>query len=171
LDLEAQAKHLPREILVPSYLDEFELMHGAGIDAVDDAKSVRSGFLLNFDGGVKVAAALEIVEEVALALVQEVVVESVLLIDRDFLFQDAAADVKTLGVDDDNGSGFDQIGIVDGIGFGVVFLLGNGNLGENALLLLKLLAQVLKRVGDTGGSYAIAGMHPGVVLNLALGKG
>ena len=161
---------MSREILVAGNLDEFELVHGAGIDMVDDANRVRAGFLLDLDGGVEVAAALEIVEEVALAFVQQVVVESVFLVDRNFFFQESAADAKTLGVDDDDRSGFDQIGIVDGVRFGMVFLLGNRNLSQNALLLLKFLAQALKRIGDPGGGDAIAGVHPGNVLESGPGK-
>ena len=106
-----------------------------------------------------------------MSLVQQVVVESVLLIDWHFFFQETAADAEALSGDEDDWPGFDQIGIVDGIGFGVVFLVGNRDLSEHALLLLKLLAQALKRIGDPGGGNAIAGAHPGDVLHLALGKG
>ena len=76
-----------------------------------------AGFLLELDRGVEVAAALEIVEEVALALVQQVVIESIFLVDRNVFFQDAAADVKALGTDDNYGAGLDQIGIVHCVGF------------------------------------------------------
>ncbi len=170
LNLEAAHKHLPREILVSRNLDEFELVHRAGIDAVDDANRVRGALLLDLDGGVEVAAALEVVEKVAFALVQQVVVESVFLVDRDLFFQKAAADVKTLSGDDNDRSGFDQVGIVDGVRFGLVFLFCNRDLGENVLLLLKLLAQALKRIGDPCGGNALAGVHPGDFLELALRK-
>ena len=58
----------------------------AGIDAVDDTESVRDGFLLELDRGIEMSAALEIVEQVALALVEQVVVEGVFLVDRDLFF-------------------------------------------------------------------------------------
>ncbi len=127
--------------------------------------SVGSGFLLDLDRGVEMAAALQIVKEVALAFIEQVVVEGIFLVDRNFFFHDTAADVESQGVNHDDGAGFDEIGIVDGVGFGVVFLLGDGNLSQDALLFLKLLAQALKRIGDAGGGDAIAGVHAGDVLN------
>ncbi len=73
--------------------------------------------------------------------------------------------------DKDDRSGFDQIGIVDSVRFRVVFLFRNRHLSQNALLLLKRLAQALKRVGDPGGGNALAGVHSGDLLQPALGKG
>ncbi len=90
-------------------------MHWPGIYVIGDPSYVGSCFLLKLDGGVEVAAALEIVEKVALSFIEKIVVESIFLIDRDFSFQNGVADVKTLGNDEHNGSGFDQIGVVDGI--------------------------------------------------------
>jgi hypothetical protein len=128
------------------------------------------GLFLHLDRGAKVAATLKIVQEIALALVQEVVVESIFLVDRDFSFQDTVPDVKTLGVEDNDGSRVDQIDEVDGVRFGAIFLLGYGNLSEHTLLFLQFLAQALKRIGDAGGGNAIARVHFGYVLKLAFRK-
>src|SRR5712691_5567613 len=102
LDPQAHAEDLPGEILVSRNLDKVEFVHRPGIDVVDDAKRVRSGFLVELDGGIKVAAALEIVEQVALSLIQKIVIESVFFIHWNFFFQRAPADVKTLRVNDDH---------------------------------------------------------------------
>src|ERR1700758_3426290 len=115
LNAEPLAEHLPGEIFVSGYLDELELMYGPWIDPVDDTKQVGSGFLFILDGSVEVAAALQVVEQIPLPLVQQVIVESILLIDRDISFQHAAADVKTLSIDDDDWSGLNLIRIVDSI--------------------------------------------------------
>ena len=67
-------------------------MHSAGIDAVDHVNRCLGCLLFWIcDGGVEMAAALEIVEKVALAFIQQIVVERVLLVDRDFFFQETAA--------------------------------------------------------------------------------
>jgi len=143
LDLQALPEQLPGEIFVSGDLDEFELMHRARIDAVGNADTIGGGFLLKSDSGVEVAPALQIVQEVPLAFVEEVVVESIFLVDGDFSFKHAAADVKAQGVHHDHRSRFNQERIVDGVGLGVVFLFGDGYLGKNALLLLQFLAEML----------------------------
>ena len=171
LNLEALAEHLPGEIFVSRDLDQFEFMHGTRIDTVDDPKAVRTAFLLKIDGGIEVAAALEIVEEVALAFVEQVFVESVFLIDGNLSFQDAAADVKSLGVDHHDRTRVEEEGVVDRVGFWVILLFGDRDLGEHALLLLKLLTQTLKTSGDAGSRDAVAGSHPGNILNLGLRQG
>ncbi len=145
-------------------------MQGAGIDSIVDAESVGSGFLLDIDRGVEMAAALEVVEQVAPALVQQVVVEGVFLVDWDLFLHNAVADVKTLGADEDDGAGLDQIGIVYGVGFRAIVLLGDGNLSQDALLFLKFFSQTLKRISDAGGGNAVTGVHLGDVLKLALGE-
>lgn len=112
LNLQALAEHLPGEILASRDLDQVELVQGAGIDAIGHVDDVGSSFLLDVNRGVEVATALEIIEEVAPALIQQVLVEGIFLVDRNVFFQDAAADVKTLGTDENYGAGLDQIGIV-----------------------------------------------------------
>ena len=146
-------------------------MHSPGIDAIDDTKHVGTSLFVKLDAGVEVAAALEVVQEIAPALVQEVIVKSVLFVDRDLSFQHASADMKTLSVNYDDWSGLDQVGVVDGVGCRVIFLFRDGNLSKHAMLLLKLLAQALKRIGDPCGGNALARVHLGDVLELALGKG
>src|SRR6266851_653833 len=107
LNAESHAEHLPGEILVSRNIDEIELVYSSGIDAVDDAQGVGSGFLAELDGGVEVTTTLKIVEQVALALIQKIVVQSVFFIDWDFSFQHSPADVKTLSIDDNHRPGLD----------------------------------------------------------------
>ena len=137
---------------------------------VSNVNRVQAGVLLHVDAGVEVAPALQVVEQIALALIQEIVVESILLIDRYLPFQNAAADAKALRSDEDDRSRLDQIRVIDGIRFGPVLLFCDQHLRQHALLLLKLLAQVLKRIGDTYSRNALAGVHPGDVLQLFLGE-
>lgn len=170
LNLQALAEHLPGKIFVPTDLDAFELVHRAGIDTVDHPDAVRTAFLLKIYRGIEMTTSLEVGQKVAFTFVEQVIVECVLLVNRNFPFQHSAADVKTLCVYHDDGSRFDQEGIVDGVGFRTVFLFGDGNLGQDPLLLLELLAQMLKRIGDAARPDPFAGVHPGDVLNLALGK-
>ena len=81
------AEHLLGEIFVACDLDEFELVYRTRIDVINHAQAAGAGFLLHLDGGVEVAAALQVIEEVALAFVQQVVIQRVLLVDRNFFFQ------------------------------------------------------------------------------------
>src|SRR5258708_37990324 len=125
LNAKAHTNHLPGEILVSRDIDKFEFVYIAGIDAIDDAKRVGSGFLAEFYGGVEVPTALQIVEQIALTFIQKVVIQSIFLVDWDFSFQRTAANVEALSVNNDDGPGLDQIGIVDGVGCRAVFLLSN----------------------------------------------
>lgn len=170
LNLEALAENSSGEIFVSFDLDEIELVQGTRIDAVSHMDGVGSSFLLDLHSRVKMAAALEIVEQVAPTFIQQVFIKSILFVDRNVFFQDAAADMKPLGADEDHGSGLKQIGIVDRVGSRFVLLFSNGNLGQDAFLLLKFSSQTLKRIGDAGGGNAITGVHPGNVLNLSLGE-
>ena len=123
----------------------------AGVDVIDHPQLLarRRCRLFHRHLGVEVPASLQIIGQVAPAFVQQIIVQRILMVNRDFSSQHTSADGKTLGVYHDHGTGVDQEGKVDGVGFGMVFLFGDGNLGQDALLLLQLLAQVLKRVGDT----------------------
>src|ERR1700683_4964462 len=145
-------------------------MHGAGNDMVSSMNGVWAALLLDADRSIEVAPALEIVEKIALALVQQVIVKSIFLIDGHMPFQNTMADAESLGGNQDDRSGLDQIGVIDGIGFRVVLLFCNRYLRQHALLLLKLLPQVLKRIGDTYGGNPLAGVHPGDILQLFLGE-
>ena len=170
LNLHAGAQNLPGEIFVAGDIDEFEFMQGAGIDAIDHTQSFIDGFLLKAHFGVEQAARLEVIQEVAIAFIEQIVIDGVLFINWDFFLENTAADAIAESVDDHNGAGVDEKCVVDGVALGMIFLLGDRNLSENALLFLEFLAQVLQRVGDAGGGDTIAGMHAGNVLQFSLGQ-
>ncbi len=109
----------------------------SGIDLVDHPQSLGVVFFLDLNLGVEMAARLQVVEQVALAFVQQIVVDGVFFVDRDFFFQHAAADVVSPGVDHHHRAGIDLKGEIHGIGFRMVGLVGDGNLRQRAVLLLE----------------------------------
>src|SRR6202051_2909008 len=171
LNAEPLADNWPQEIFISCDVDKVESMYSPGIDAIDDTKHVGTSFFVKLDVGVEVTAALEIVQQIAPALVQEIIVEGIFFVDWDLSFQHASAHMKTLGVDDDDWSGLDQVGVVDGIGYRVMFLFRDRNLSKHAMLLLKFLAQALKGVGNASRRDAIARMHFCNIFQLPLGEG
>ena len=62
-------------------------MQGPGIDLVDHPQRLGVGFFLNVDRGVEVAARLQVIEQVPLALVQQVVIHRVLFVDGTSFFK------------------------------------------------------------------------------------
>ena len=64
------------------------------------------------------SAGLQVVEQVALAFVQQIVIDGILFVDRDFFLQNASADAVSLHEDQNDRTGIDLEGEVDGIRFG-----------------------------------------------------
>src|SRR5271166_551574 len=170
LNLQAGTESLTGEILVAGDIDELELVRGSGIDSVDDTKYVGGSFLLKVHAGIEQAAGLEVVEKIALPFIEQVVVDGIFFVDGDFLFQYAVADMKAQRVKHHDGTGIDEIGVIDGVRRRVVGLPRDGNLSQDPLLFLEFLAQALQRIGNTGCSNSVAGMHPGDLLKLDQGE-
>src|SRR5712671_3316294 len=63
-------------------LDQYHLVRGAGVDQINHSQSLGIVFPPDFDFGVEVPPSLEVVEQVALAFVDEVVVQRVFFVNR-----------------------------------------------------------------------------------------
>src|ERR1700676_747914 len=126
--------------------------------------------LLEPNFGLEVTAALKIVEQIAPAFVEQVLIDGVLFEDRYILFERPAPDLESLSSDLHSGSRNNVECVIDGVRLLAVGLLGYGNLGQQSILLLIFLAKSIQRIAYTLHGDRIAGVHFRHVLNLPLRK-
>ena len=88
LDLHPRSNLLLAETLVARDRQLQQLVPVAGVDVVGDPHLAgRSRVLLHRDFGVEVAQALHVIEQIAPAFVQQVIVERIFFVDRDVLLE------------------------------------------------------------------------------------
>jgi len=83
---------------------------------------------LQRDFGIEIAQALHVIEQIAPAFVQQVIVESVFFIDRDILSQLGASYLEALDRDHNLRSRLDVKGIIHGICFRTISPTGDCDL-------------------------------------------
>src|ERR1700690_1013892 len=131
-----------------------------GIDVVDNSHLLAGwipGFFYGYVGG-EVATSLKIVEQIAAALIQKIIVQGIFLIDRNVLLEHASADSETLGDDVDDRAGLDIEDIVHRVGGWAIRVLRNRDLRQPAILLLILSPQPFKRAVNALQGDRVAGM-------------
>ena len=118
LDLHSRADLFLGETLVTCNLYLQELVTLPRIDVIGDPHCIwGSRILLHADLGVEVATALHVIQQIASALVQQVIVQCVFFVDGNILLELGAADLKAFSRDIDFGSGLDIEGVIHRVGF------------------------------------------------------
>src|SRR5579864_6183396 len=84
-----------QKLPVAGNLHHHQLVQRPRVDLVNHPQRLSVGFFLNLYLGVEVAASLQVVDQVPLSFVQQVIVDSVLFVDGDFLLQSSTADAVT----------------------------------------------------------------------------
>ena len=141
-----------------------------GIDPVDHTQDLTIAFPLDLDLRVEVTAGLQVVEEVAFAFIEQVVVEGILLENRDLLLQHTPADTKALGRNRYHRARIDLEDVVDNVGCRTIFLSSDGDLGQNPPMFLVSLAQPLQGIVNPCGGDAVTGIHPRYFQYLDIGE-
>src|SRR5437588_2757235 len=117
---------------------------------------------LSFDGHLCLenTAGLQVIQQVAPPLVEQIVVERVLLINRHVFFYLAAAQTKSFNRHLDQRARIDIERVIHGVLFRAIAVV-DGDLRQQAILLLVLLAQALQGVGQAIGGNRVAVIEVG----------
>ena len=171
LDLHAGPKQVFAEALVARDRQLHQLVPFARVDVVGHPHFAgRDRVLLHRHLGIEVAQALHVVEQVAPAFVQQVIVERIFFVHRNVLLDLGAADLETFDRDLNLRSGLDVKGVVHRIAFRAIGPAGDRDLGQEAVLLLILFSQPVQGAADALHGHVVPGVHLGNVLNLSHGK-
>ena len=116
-------------------------MDGPRINLVDGPQliGVRAAFP-KIHLGVKIAPGLHVIEQVAAAFIQQIVIERIFFIDRNISFEDATADLETLGLNIHDRTGLYVECVVHNIGFWSIQTLHHRNLRHKTVLFLIFFA-------------------------------
>ncbi len=88
LDLHARSNQIFAETLVAGDQQLQQLVPVAGVDIVRDPQLAgRRRSLLQRDLGIEVAQALHVIQQIAPAFIEQVIVQRIFLIDRDVLLE------------------------------------------------------------------------------------
>ena len=71
---------------------------------------------------------------------QQIVIDGVFFINGNFFLKNSLADVVSLRGNEDDRAWINLVGEIDGVGFRIVLLLGDGDLGQSMVALLKTLS-------------------------------
>ena len=128
-------------------------MSRARINRVNHPQLILRGLvvLLEIDLGIEVPTSLQVVEQIAAAFVEQVVIQGAFLVNRYIILEYRTTNPKALRSDVNDRSRLNTIGIVHGIGLRPVSPFGDGDLRQKPVLLLILLAQALQGLGNTIG--------------------
>ncbi len=171
LDLHAGPNLLFAEGMVAGDGQPHQLVPLARVDVVGHPHFAgRDRVLLHRHFGIEVTQPLHIVEQVAPAFVQQVIVEGIFFVHRDVPLDLAAADLETFDRDFNLGSGLDFKSVVHRIAFRTIGPAGDRDLGQEAVLLLILFSQPVQGTADALHGHVVRSVHLGNVLNLSHGK-
>ena len=123
LHLHVGEKLLTAKIPISRDFDPHHPMPFARIDLVDDANNVMLGvrFPAQFDRGFEISTGFHVTQQVAAPLGKQVIIESVLFIDRDASANCGLAQSEPLHLDENSRSGINSKGVIHGVGLGSKF--------------------------------------------------
>ena len=142
-------------------------MRRTGVDLINDSECLGIVLFLDFHLGVKMSPGLQIIEQVLHALIQQVIVDGIFLVNGDLPLEHATTHVIPARRNQHHRAGVDLKGKIQRIPLWPISLCGDRHLSEGAVLLLELSAQPLQRARHAGGGDAIATIDVGNPLDLS----